>query len=905
MAKKKITPMMAQYLKIKSEHPDCFLFFRLGDFYEMFGDDAVQAAAILDITLTARGKGEDKIPMCGMPYHSAQGYITKLTTHGHKVAICEQVSDPTQPGIVQREVVRVVTPGTTLDENALNQKANHFVASIVADSKEQFSLALSDLTTGEFYVAHLLTTQDLKSEITRLQPTELIVSPQEIDKYKILLQEFPTLHIFPHETLFPPSEILAKHFQTNKAAIETLVPQPINPEAPANLIDYLSQTQKTDLSHINSIRTYSLQDFMPLDEATLRNLELFETIRDYKREGSLFNVIDSTITSMGGRLLKKWLLQPLTNLDPIQSRLTAVEQLTRSLSIREDLRLSLKPVRDIERLLARLSLNSGNARDLISLRDSLAALPEIKSTVDKLLTTVAHQFAPATDKAQSTPAVSQTNLLLEQLRNSLDLCTDIHQLLANSLLDEPPTTIREGNMISHGHNSELDELREISSQGKGFIQKLQQQEIARTGITSLKVKYNKVFGYYLEVSKSNLASVPEDYIRKQTLVNAERFITPELKEYEEKVLGAEDKIKALEYKIFQEIRSAIISQLSRLQSTANVIAQIDCLSSLAHTAVQNRYTKPEVHSGNELFIKEGRHPVVETMTTASATSFIPNDTHLNDENQLALITGPNMGGKSTYLRQVALITLLAHTGSFVPASQARIPLTDRIFTRVGAADNLVRGQSTFMVEMQETANILHNATPRSLVILDEIGRGTSTYDGVSIAWAITEFLHNNLKSKTLFATHYHELIELAQNLPHAHNLSIAVHESAEKGVVFLYKILKGGVDKSYGIEVAKLAGLPQPVINKSQKILQRLESAHLESKQTSIFSAPSTPPTSSSAAVDATSTTPPTEPSPQSRKHQSIEKTYNHLKDLDINTLTPLQALQKLHELKQQIDPID
>jgi len=858
--------MMAQYQDIKAKYPDCFLFYRLGDFYEMFGDDAVEGSRLLGITLTARSKGENKTPMCGVPFHAAEGYIAKLTKLGKKVAICEQTSDPSEKGIVERDVIRVVTPGTTLNTNILNQKANNYVVSISLGNLNQskgydsYALAVADVTTGEFRVTELKSEEDLKSEITRLTPAEIVIHPEQLVYFKKFFQEFSSLHIFSHELLFDAEDVLNKHFKVKNLESFGINNKLLIIQTAATLLNYFQETQKTDLSHIKSIRSYSLQDFMPLDEATLRNLELFETIRNHQKEGSLFKIIDSTITSMGGRLLKKWLLHPLVDSSKIQLRLDAIEELFQNLSIREDLRLELKPIHDIERLLAKLTLNSGNARDLLALKESLKSLPVIHSTVVQIKAT-----------------------LIKNLHENLDLCKDIVVLLESSIATEPPATLREGGMVAAGYSQELDELRSISREGKKFIQNLQKKEIERTGIGSLKIKYNKVFGYYLEVSKSNLASVPEDYIRKQTLVNAERFITPELKEYEEKVLGAEDKIKEIEYKIFQEIRAKIVNEMQRLQKTARVLANLDVLASLAHTAIQNRYVKPEITSSTQLEIKNGRHPVVEKMTASG--NFIPNDTSLNNEEKLiALITGPNMGGKSTYLRQVALITLLAHIGSFVPATSAKIPLVDRIFTRVGAADNLVKGQSTFMVEMQEAANILHNATEKSLVILDEIGRGTSTYDGVSIAWAITEYLHNNLSAKTLFATHYHELVSLAEGLPKARNLSIAVKETKEQGVVFLYKILSGAVDKSYGIEVAKLAGLPQEVIQKSKEILENLEEGKLEGgnkietkAQVSIFDNE--------------------QRRQQSIKHPILEK----IKEIDPNSITPIEALQQLLEFKNSI----
>lgn len=846
-----MTPMMEQYKQLKAQYPDAILFFRLGDFYEMFFEDAIEGSRLLQLTLTARNKGDHKAPMCGVPYHAAQNYIAKLTKLGKKVALCEQLSDPKLPGIVKRDVVRIITPGTTLDENVLEQKQNNFLGVIHMRSETDaspegasgsctFELAYTDVTTGECFSTSLSSEKELITELERLSPAEVIVPKNSA----VLLQKFSKL--FPR-TFFYTFENSAKN-------------------ASEILIEYLQSTQKTSLQHLRKPQVYEVNDFMPLDEATLKNLELLTTLRENKKEGSLLWVLDKTITSMGGRLLRFFITHPLTHKDQIQQRLDAIEIFVREQKILLDVREVMGSILDLERLLGRLSLGHGNARDLAGLKDSLQTIPGIQ----KILQT-----------AQAS--------LLQQTLSALDSLPELVDLIERAIVAEPPFSVSEGGMIADGYNIELDELKKISREGKGFIQKLQEEEIERTGIPTLKVRFNSVFGYYIEVSKAQAKNVPQDYIRKQTLVNAERYITPQLKEFEEKVLGAEEKIVALEKKLFEEVRLQVVAQAERIQQTARAVALLDVLSSLAITAIENRYCKPVLGEDGSLKITSGRHPVVEKMSASA--SFVANDIELDaSKKSLILITGPNMGGKSTYLRQMALITLMAHLGSFVPAEKAEISLVDRIFTRVGASDNLIRGQSTFMVEMQETAYILQNATNKSLVILDEIGRGTSTYDGMSIAWAIMEYLHDSIGAKTLFATHYHELISLAEKLPRAANYSVAVKESAEEGVVFLYKILPGGVDRSYGIEVAKLAGLPEEVTAKARQILHDLEEGVVEAGiqkelaekrlaegQMGMFC---------------------------ERTPQSLQKnpTLEELKKLDLNSLTPLQALNKLNDFKKKLE---
>lgn len=835
----KLTPMMAQYREVKAKYSDCILFFRLGDFYEMFFEDAHEASKLLDIVLTSRNKGDHKAPMCGIPYHAASQYIAKLIKAGRKVAICEQLSDPSQSGIVERDVIRVITPGTTLDEKILETKANNYVASVVSDGKK-YGIAFADVTTGEFKVFE---TENLTEEIERVAPTECIVEPGK----KLSLKN--GIYVYEFESFKDPKSLLLDHFGISSLDSFGIQDMELAVVASGRLLHYLMEIQKTDLAHIKEIRLHSPSDFMPIDEASFRNLEIFTTLRDNKKEGSLISVLDETITSMGGRMLRRWLLRPLNNAEQITKRLDAVSWLTKNQSALLDLREILKDISDIERILGRLSLNTGNARDLIALEKSFSRIPDIK----KLL-------------------ISCDASLLSEVTANLFELPNLISLLSKAICDEPPFSTREGGIIRESFSEELDKLRKISREGKSFIKELQLREIERTGIQSLKVRYNSVFGYYIEISRSNLSSVPADYIRKQTLVNAERFITPELKEYEETVLNAEEKICELEYKIFNEIRESVTAETIDIQKTAESIGMLDVLCSFAHTALHSNYCKPEIIDDYVIDIKNGRHPVLEKLNFAC--EFVPNDTLLDKSNSFALITGPNMAGKSCYLRQVALITFMAHVGSFVPAGMAKICLTDRIFTRIGASDNLTRGQSTFMVEMQETSYILHNATSKSLVILDEIGRGTSTYDGMSIAWAIMEHIHNKIGAKTLFATHYHELISVAEKLERAKNYNFAIKETAQNGIVFLYKLFDGGVDKSYGVSVARLAGLPVSVTQNAEKILSELEVGKevVPKDQLGLF----TP----------------------DREH----KTLRELREIDTDTMTPLDALRKLDELKRSAE---
>lgn len=846
----KLTPMMAQYKQIKQQHQDCILMYRLGDFYEMFFEDAIEASQILQITLTSRNKGAaQKAPMCGIPFHALDNYLGKLTRAGKKVAICDQVTKPDGTGIVEREVIRVVTPGTTFDDNILDNKANNFIASVV-ENKGQFGFSYADVTTGEFKSTEIEDLRELESELMRINPTECICDETLLGQLRGMFAKIGGVFPFPYQYMKNAESELLEAFEMQSLKPFGLEDRPLAMMSSGILFEYLKETQKTDLKHIQKIAFYKISDFMPLDESMIRNLELFFTNRDGKKEGSLAWVLDQTVSSMGGRLLRNFILHPLLNKDVIDARLSKVDAFVGNSSLLREVREKLQNIYDIERLISRLSLGTGNARDLVAIKKSLEALPEIKKIVGGVVA-------------------------LKNLDAELETLDELRTLIEKAILEEAPAILRDGGMIKMGFNKELDELRSISTEGKTFIKNMQEREIKRTGINSLKVKFNKVFGYYIEISKVNLTAVPEDYIRKQTLVNAERFITPELKEYEDKVLNAEARINELEYDLFYEVRMEVVKEIVKLQKIARAIAELDVYANFAFIAVKNNYCKPEMTDNGDMDIVNGRHPVVEHLSFSR--DFVSNDCLLDEMQSFLLITGPNMGGKSTYLRQVALIALMAQIGSFVSAKSAKMGVVDRIFTRVGASDNLAAGESTFMVEMQEASFILNNASERSLIILDEIGRGTSTYDGVSIAWAIMEFVHDKIGAKTLFATHYHELVELADKLEHARNLSAAVRENEKEGVVFLFKIIDGGVDKSYGIEVAKLAGLPVDVISRARGVLSELETKHIQKTkihkdQIGMFV-----------------------PSEKSREHKVI----NELRDLDVNKMTPMEAMQKLDEMKK------
>jgi DNA mismatch repair protein MutS len=866
-----MTPMMRQFVEIKSDHPDAILFFRCGDFYEMFLDDAVKASRILGITLTSRNKNAEgaEVPLCGIPYHSCAPYIAKLVEAGEKVAICEQMEDPKQvKGIVKREVVKVITPGLVIDDASLSPKENNYLLALCAEG-ERYGIAYLDLSTGDFKVTELSGLQAALAEVACISPREIILpsSFREETRSKGLahLLQDRTVTYF-EEWVYDADycgRLIANQFKGASAASLGCDGVPTALLAAGAVLHYLQDTQKGHAPHVTGITPYCDTEHLLLDESTRRNLELTATLSEGKRKGSLLGLMDRTVTAMGGRKLKQWINYPLMDLGKIRQRQDAVDELLQAPGLRSEIGTLLEGVYDLERLNGRISLASASAKDLVALRSSLSRIPGIKEKLASL-------NAP----------------LLRELDGGIDPLSGICALIENAIVENPPFVLRDGGIIADGFNSELDELRAISREGKGFIARLEAKEKGRTGISSLKIRYNKVFGYYIEVTKSNLSGIPEDYIRRQTLANAERFVTPELKEYEEKVLGAEDRIRDLEFALFQQVREAAAAEGEHIARTADRLAALDVLVSLAELAHDCRYCRPEVHEGGELSITEGRHPVIEQMH--SSERFVPNDTLLdNGENQLIIITGPNMAGKSTFMRQVALITLMAQMGSFVPADRARIPLVDRIFTRVGASDNLARGHSTFMVEMMESAAILRGATAKSLVILDEIGRGTSTFDGVSIAWAVAEFLHDNKShaAKTLFATHYHELTELAVTRAGIKNFNIAVREWNER-IIFLRKIVPGGASHSYGIQVARLAGLPQPVIERAKEILLNLEKGEYgEGGVPRLARGKKAPPQS-----------------PQlSLFGGGDDRIKERLKTVEVATLTPLEALNLVDELKRML----
>ena len=800
-----LTPMMRQYHDLKNKYQDAVLFFRLGDFYEMFGEDAKRAAKILDIALTSRNKGGgEKIPMAGVPYHSAASYIEKLIKKGIKVAICEQLEDPSESsGIVERDVIRVVTPGTVIENEILSENENNYLAAVFKYG-DYYGFSYTDISTGEFYLTEFSAekTNKLKDEINRISPRELLLDEQTASSKLIneLHNQYNfTLNILGQKKFERLYQGLLDHFKLKSLEGFGCEEMKAAVYAAGQVLSYLSETQKRTINQITNLKAYHLEDYMVLDSASRRNLELSSTIRDNQRSGSLLSILDQTVTSMGAREIKKWINQPLVQKNEITKRHDALAEIIDNYMILEKLRAELSEIYDLERIMSKITYQSANARDLVALRNSLAKLPAVKKLMAEL----------------------QSGLLSE-MQADFDLLEDIYNVIDNSIKNEPPTTITEGGIIKDGYDSKLDELRSLVSSGKDWISALQKEEREKTGINTLKVGFNKVFGYYLEVTNSHTDKVPERYERKQTLSNSERYIIPELKEKESEVLGAEEKINDLEYKLFVEIRDEIAAEVERINKTAAVIAKIDVLLSFSYLAIENNYNRPEINNGAEIKIKDGRHPVVEKMFEEQ---FVPNDCYLNQSDQrFIIITGPNMSGKSTYMRQVALIVLMAQIGSYVPAAEAIIGLTDRIFTRVGASDDLTTGQSTFMVEMNEVANIVNNSTEKSLIILDEVGRGTSTYDGVSIAWSVSEYLNNpeRIGARTLFATHYHELTRLEDEYQGIKNYNVLVEEDSD-GVHFLHRIVPGRANDSYGIEVARLAGLPEEIIISAQKILERLE----------------------------------------------------------------------------------
>lgn len=801
----KLTPMMKQYFEVKDKYPDCILFFRLGDFYEMFFEDAIVASKTLEIALTGKSCGlEERAPMCGVPFHSANSYISKLVEAGYKVAIGEQLEDPASvKGIVKRDVIQVVTPGTVLEGSLLENKKNNYLLSLYKEN-ENIGLTYVDISTGEVN-ATSLTSDKVVEEIAKIHPTEIIINDLS---FIPSLQNIITLsNIYVNENFsesYLDSNILSKYFSDEYLSRVKFDDKNLIRLSLSVLLNYIYSTQKQVTSNINAINVYNSSEYMVLDMFTRNNLELTQTIRGNKKKGSLLHVLDKTSTAMGGRLMRKYVEEPLVNKSKIDERLNVIEELKDDFMLREDLIDILKNVYDIERICGKVAFDKVTPKDMIHLRNSIEKLPTLKNTINS----------------------SNADILKKYIKN-LDNLDDIYNLIEEAILEEPSLTIKDGNIIKSDFNDELKELRDISQNGAFLIKEIENREKEKTGIKSLKVGFNKVFGYYIEITKVGLANVELDnsYIRKQTLSNAERFITPELKEIEDKILNAQDKIKSLEYEIFVNIRNEIYSNIDRIQSVAKIIANIDVFVSLATVAYINNYVKPNINEDNKLDIVNGRHPVVERIV--GEENFVANDTYLNTgENIINIITGPNMAGKSTYMRQTAIISLMAHIGSFVPAEYADIPILDRIFTRVGASDDLSQGQSTFMVEMSEVSLILKNATDKSLVILDEIGRGTSTYDGISLAWSIVEYIQKNIKCKTLFATHYHELTDLENEFEDVKNYSIAVKEDDE-GIIFLRKIIPQGADKSYGIYVAQLAKLPNEVINRSKEILKDLEKNHV------------------------------------------------------------------------------
>lgn len=836
-AESQLTPMMAQYRRIKSELPkDALLLFRLGDFYEMFFEDAQAGAQILNLALTAR----NGIPMCGLPFHAANGYIGKILRAGRKVAICEQLEDARPGKLVKREVTQILSPGTHFDDRMLTSERNNFLAAICPLGRI-FGLALVDLTTGEFLTTELDTEAALAAELDRLRPAEIIFPTEKTFVRDSLRDSFKILNGHDDWTFAPETAVFTvrDHFKVGSLDGFGLKNKDAATGAAGGALHYLTQHLRRDAKNLTRITYYQRSDFLTLDYTTLRHLEILEPLRpDAPRNSSLYSALNRTVTPMGARLLRNWLSQPLSVAEPICQRQTAVQTFMENPPTLENFRAQLANVRDLERTIGRLSSGSGNARDLIVLRIALEQIPGLKQHLGDLDAARAHSLLirediPATDDSNGLQPAAVPSLI-QSLHSQLAELPALLETVNRAIVDEPPLAIKEGGIIRDGFDTNLDELRGAMRGGKDWIAKLQQQEIERTGITSLKVRFNSVFGYYIEVTKANLDKIPPHYIRKQTIAGGERFITPELKEMEGKILGAEERAMKLEYELFQRVRETALGAMKEIQQTASALAQLDVMASFAETARLNSYCRPQIGSEGILHIREGRHPVLEG--NLAEERFVPNDTSLGPGTgassppeefpQIALITGPNMAGKSTYIRQVALITLLAHTGSFVPAAEARIDLVDRIFTRIGASDDLGRGQSTFMVEMTETANILNNATPRSLIVLDEIGRGTSTFDGLSLAWSIVEHLHHKVGAKTLFATHYHELTELAGRLPRVKNFNVAVREWREQ-IVFLRKIIAGGSDKSYGIQVARLAGIPKPVLERAKEILGNLEESEL------------------------------------------------------------------------------
>ena len=856
-----LTPMMKQYMETKSQYQDCILFYRLGDFYEMFFEDALTASRELEITLTGKNCGqEEKAPMCGVPYHAVEGYLNRLVAKGYKVAICEQVEDPkTTKGIVKREVVRIVTPGTNLDTQALDETKNNYIMCIVYIA-DRYGVSVADISTGDYFVTEIPDSAKLLDEIYRFSPSEIIcneafyMSGVDMDGMKDRLG----ITIYSLESWYFDDEVcrkkLLEHFEVSSFAGLGLADYDCGIISAGALLQYLLETQKNSLSNLTHITPYAAGKFMMIDSSTRRNLELCETLREKQKRGSLLWVLDKTKTAMGARTLRKYVEQPLIDKTEIIRRLDAVQELKEQAISREEIREYLSPVYDLERLITKIAYGSANPRDLTAFRSSLEMLPALLYILQEM-------------KAE----------LLKDLAVDLDPLEDLCILVKKAIREDPPIAMKEGNIINDGYNEEVDKLRRAKSDGKDWLAKLENDEREKTGIKNLKIKYNKVFGYYLEVTNSYKEMVPEYYTRKQTLANAERYITPELKELEDMILGAEDKLYALEYELYSEVRDLIASQIERIQKTAKAVAALDAFASLALVAERNNYVRPKINEKGVIDIKEGRHPVVERMIPNEM--FISNDTYLDDKkHRISIITGPNMAGKSTYMRQVALLVLMTQMGSFIPARQATICPVDKIFTRVGASDDLATGQSTFMVEMNEVAQILRYATKDSLIILDEVGRGTSTFDGMSIARAVMEFIHEKIKAKTLFATHYHQLIALEDVMNGVKNYSVAVKERGND-IVFLRRIVPGGTDRSYGVHVARLAGLPKKVIDRAQDILEEYDNCETAcSVQITPRAEKETAPMGSLFA---------------SSLQQQILK-------MDVMAMTPIEALNALYKLQDE-----
>ena len=872
------TPMMQHYLKTHEEYKDCILFYRLGDFYEMFFDDAKVVSKELELTLTGKNCGaEERAPMCGIPYHAAETYLTRLVKKGYKVAICEQVEDPKlAKGMVKREVTRVVTPGTTLNAQALDETKNNYIMCI-AYIGDHYGISSADITTGDYYVTEVDSERKLLDEVNKYQPTEIIcneafyISGIDIDDMKnrmgIVVYSLDAWY-FSDETA---QMTLKDHFKVRDLEGLGLADYDSGVIAAGALLKYLYETQKTTLSNLVAIHPYTTGKFMIIDSSTRRNLELVETLREKQKRGSLLWVLDKTRTAMGARTLRSFVEQPLIERAEIEERYDAIDEFNTNAITREEIREYLNPVYDLERLITRVTYQTANPRDLIAFRNSIHMLPPIKTLMSDF-----------------------QSPLLKRLYEQLDTLDELYELIERSIAEEPPLTLHDGGILKEGYNEEVDRLRKAKTDGKSWLADLEAKEREKTGIKNLKIKYNKVFGYYLEVTNSFKDLVPDYFTRKQTLANAERFITPELKELEDVILGAEDKLIVLEYELFREVRQKVADEVVRIQKTAKAVAQIDVFASLATVAEQNNYCRPKLNEKGLIDIKDGRHPVVERMIQNEM--FVANDTYLdNGSNRVSIITGPNMAGKSTYMRQSALIVLMAQIGSFVPAKSAKIGIVDRIFTRVGASDDLASGQSTFMVEMSEVANILRNATSNSLLILDEIGRGTSTFDGLSIAWAVVEHISNPrlLGAKTLFATHYHELTELEGKLNSVNNYCIAVKEKGDD-IVFLRKIVKGGADKSYGIQVAKLAGVPDNVIERAKEIVEELSNNDITEIVQNISaegSSKRSKPKLDEVDLEQISLL-------DTMDNDTI---LNELKELDLGQMTPIEAMNKLYELQNKV----